>query len=110
MRACGRARAQWRGPSQSHGRPGPRPAPLVWSADMTNVDEDKLLILTVRDVQALVGMYALFSTLLSEDATQEQVVHNGNMLKRMFAAEYSASEANALGVRLCALLPLDACL
>ena len=77
---------------------------------MNNVDEDKLLIVSARDVQILVGLHALFSALLSDTATSEHTAHNTVTLVKLFATEYSADEANALGVRLRALLPEDTCL
>ena len=77
---------------------------------MTNADEDKLLIVSARDVQVLVGLHALFSTLICEDATPAQAAQNVDTLARLFTMAYSANEANALGVRLCALLPTDTAL
>ena len=77
---------------------------------MNTADENKLLILTARDAQILVGLHALFSTLLSDLATPAHTAHNTITLLQMFATEYSADEANALGVRLRALLPPDTCL
>ena len=77
---------------------------------MTNAGEDKLLIVSARDVQVLVGLHALFSTLVSDAATPEHTAHNTITLLAMFATDYSVDEANALGVRLRALLPADTCL
>ena len=77
---------------------------------MTNADEDKLLIVSARDAQVLVGLHALFSTLVNDSATPAHTTRNIVTLLELFATAYSADEANALGVRLRALLPADTCL
>lgn len=71
---------------------------------------DEALAISLRDAQFLMGLYSLFTTLYNSRATEEHLAQNWTMLCELYARQYSANEANALGARLRALLPVDGAL
>lgn len=65
------------------------------------------LLLSERDIQFLVGMHALVTTMIAPSATEAEAEQNFLSLMELLSEAYSTDEVNVLGRRLRAALPAD---
>ena len=72
------------------------------------MSEPVTLTLTLRDLQWIAATMAVASGMLVDDGDYKTDAYNLNALGRLLTQHYSATEANALLIRVRELIPIDA--